>query len=236
MKKIKAILFDLDGTLLPMDQEEFTNYYFKFLIAKMEPRGYDPKEMIDAIWRGTGAMVKNDGSATNEEVFWKVFPEILGEQAGRDKDEFDQFYRTEFNKAEAVCGKRAHLDDILKELKGMGFQLVLASNPIFPQHAQCSRMRWAGVDPEDFIYITSYENSHYCKPNPAYYLEIAKKLGFDPDECLMVGNDVTEDMIAESLGMKVFLITDCMINKEGKDISGYPGQTFEELLDFCREL
>ena len=34
-----------------------------------------------------------------------------------------------------------------------------------------------------------------------------QKLNVSPEECLMVGNDVSEDMIAETIGMKVFLIT-----------------------------
>ena len=54
---IKAILFDLDGTLLPMDQDEFTKGYFKLLAAKLAPYGYEPKTLIDTVWAGTAAMV-----------------------------------------------------------------------------------------------------------------------------------------------------------------------------------
>ena len=52
----------------------------------------------------------------------------------------------------------------------------------------------------------------------------------------MVGNDVQEDMIAASLGMKVFLLTDNLINRTGEDISCYPHGSFPELLTFIREL
>jgi hypothetical protein len=48
----------------------------------------------------------------------------------------------------------------------------------------------------------------------------------------MVGNDVDEDMVAETLGMQVYLITDCMINKHGKDISVYNRGSFEDLAGF----
>lgn len=234
--RLKAVLFDLDGTLLPMDQEVFTKTYFKFLISKVQPLGYDAKELIDAVWKGTGAMVMNTGELTNEEVFWKVFPGIIGEDAVNDKVIFDEFYRNEFNLAQSVCGRRDDLDNIIKSLKKMGLKVILSSNPIFPQTAQENRMRWAGLDPGDFEYITSYENSHYCKPNPAYFTEISDKIGFSPEECLVVGNDVTEDMVAETTGMNVFLITDCMINKEGKDISCYPGYSFDKLLEHVRTL
>ena len=57
--EIKNVLFDLDGTLLPMDMERFTNGYFQLLTEKMAPLGYDPKALTDAVWAGTAAMVKN---------------------------------------------------------------------------------------------------------------------------------------------------------------------------------
>ena len=90
-------------------------------------------------------------------------------------------------------------------------------------------MKWAGIDPGLFEFIASYENLSYCKPNPDYYRALAKQLDVKPEECLMVGNDVSEDMIAETVGMSVFLLTDCIINKENKDISAYSKGSFDEL-------
>ncbi|MBQ7839810.1 MAG: HAD family hydrolase, partial [Lachnospiraceae bacterium] len=113
---------------------------------------------------------------------------------------------------------------------------ALATNPLFPAIATQSRAKWAGLDPEDFALITTYENSYHCKPNPDYYQEIMDKLKVKPEECMMVGNDVSEDMIARELGMKVFLLTDCLINKDGADISQYPNGSFPELLDYIRSL
>ena len=40
---IKTVLFDLDGTLLPMDQDNFVKAYFKNLAIKLAPHGYDPQ-------------------------------------------------------------------------------------------------------------------------------------------------------------------------------------------------
>ena len=81
--KLTTILFDLDGTLLPMDNDEFTRGYFKLLAAKMAPLGYEPKRLVDAVWTGTAAMVKNDGSRSNETAFWQAFGQIYG---GRPPD------------------------------------------------------------------------------------------------------------------------------------------------------
>ena len=107
---------------------------------------------------------------------------------------------------------------------------------MFPSVATESRIRWAGMEPEDFEIFTTYENYHYCKPNLNYYKEIIEQLGVQPEECLMVGNDVGEDMITEELGMKVFLMPADLINKVGKDISKYPQGGFAELMAYIETL
>ena len=234
--KLKTILFDLDGTLLPMDQDVFIKAYMKGLCVKTAPLGYDSKKMIEALWTGTGAMVKNDGSARNEEVFWKVFAGVFGEKALADRPVFDEFYRNEFQKVKDACGFDARAAKLIAGLKEKGYRLVLATNPLFPQMATYSRVRWAGLNPEDFDWITTYENSSFCKPNLKYYEEIIERLKLDPNECLMVGNDADEDMIAGKLGMKTFLLTDCLLNRSGQDIDVYPNGSFEALEAYIETL
>ena len=93
---MKAVLFDLDGTLLPMDQEVFTKTYFHDICKKMAAYGYEPESLSKGIWKGTAAMVCNNGEDTNENVFWKKFQEIFGEKGYADKIHFDAFYANEF--------------------------------------------------------------------------------------------------------------------------------------------
>ena len=229
---VTTIFFDLDGTLLPMDQELFVEQYTNRLAQYMAPHGYDPKLLIKGLWTGTGAMMKNDGAMTNEALFWKIFCPIVGKDALVDLEKFDCFYRTDFQNVKEVCGFAPQAAETVHRLKARGFRVVLATNPLFPAVATESRIRWAGLEPEDFLHYTTYENSSFCKPNPKYYEEIVTKLGLDPKTCLMVGNDVTEDGAAKALGMDVFFLTDCLINKEGKDISNEPHGSFAELEAF----
>lgn len=231
---ITTILFDLDGTLLPMDNDEFTKGYFKVLSENMAQYGYEPKELINAVWAGTAAMVKNKGDKSNEAAFWEKFGEIYGEKGLKDKPLFDKFYETDFQKLKALCGFNPKAAETVNSLKKKA--VVLATNPIFPAHATESRIRWAGLDPADFELYTTYENIGCCKPNPDYYSEIFKRLGVTADKCLMVGNDAKEDMIAETLGAKVFLLTDCLINKENADITHYPQGGFSELAEFLKTI
>ena len=235
--KITTVLFDLDGTLLPMDQDIFVKAYFKGLAAKLAPYGYEPKALIDAIWKGTTAMIRNDGSRKNEDAFWAVFTDIFGLRALDDLPKFDEFYRTDFQKVQASCGFNTAARETIGLVKALGMNAVLATNPIFPAIATQSRIRWAGLCPEDFQLYTTYENSNYCKPNPDYYREILSKLNLTPEECVMVGNDAIEDTAALDAGIpSVFLLTDCLINKDNRDISTYPHGGFPELHTYIQEL
>lgn len=234
--KLTTVLFDLDGTLLPMDQDLFAKAYFGLLAQKLAPRGYDPKELVEAVWSGTAEMVKNTGEMRNEDVFWKFFTERYGERVKQDLPLFDEFYRTDFVGAKSACGYNPQAAETVAWIRGKGLRVALATNPIFPAVATEHRIRWAGLTPDVFELYTTYENSSYCKPNPDYYREVAARLGVQPEECLMVGNDALEDMVAETLGMKVFLLTDCLINKGERDISRYPQGDFSQLLQFVKEL
>lgn len=227
---INTILFDLDGTLLPMDQEKFVNGYFKMLAAKLVPYGYEPQQLINAILAGIEAMIKNDGSQWNEDAFWKRFVDIYGDKVLADKPVFEDFYKNEFQNARSFCGFNPKAAETVRSLKDKGYRVVLATNPLFPSIATESRIRWAGLEPSEFDLYTTYENTSYCKPNLDYYRDILKRINCRPEECLMVGNDVGEDMVVETLGMQTFLLTDCLINTQKKDITAYPHGSFEQLL------
>lgn len=232
---ITTVLFDLDGTLLPMDQDAFLKVYFQSLSAYMARFGYEPKPLIEALWAGINAMIKNNGLHTNEEAFWQVFSGMLGPQVADAKPALENFYRTEFANARIACRSNSQAADTIARLKKAGMRTVLATNPLFPRIATESRIRWAGLQPDDFMLYTTYENSSFSKPNPDYYREILRRLDVRPEECLMIGNDVDEDMVAETLGLKVFLLTDCLINQSDRDISIYPHGDFSALHDFITQ-
>ena len=233
---ITTVFFDLDGTLLPMDQEKFIEAYIGGMTRKMAVHGYDPRKLAKAIWTGTGAMTQNNGQSPNEEIFWQTFNTVYGKDCRIDEPLFTEFYRNEFQLVANSCGFDQRAGGVIELLKEKGIRRVLATNPLFPAIATQSRVRWAGLLPEDFEIITTYENSSFCKPNPDYYREILGKLNLKPEECLMVGNDTAEDTAAEQAGIRVFLLTDCLINRHNTDISHYPQGNFDDLLDYLRML
>ncbi len=233
---LKTVLFDLDGTLLPFDQDDFIRLYFGGLCKKLAPLGYQPDKLVKDIWAGTKAMVKNDGSRLNRDAFWETF---RAANAGLPDAEClcGEFYTGEFDAVRACLRSIPDYKPMISRLKEMGLEIVLATNPIFPGCAVETRLKWVGLDERDFSLITSYENSTYCKPNPAYFREILGKISKKPEECVMIGNSAAEDIIpARELGIAAFLVTDHLENPEGIDISGFPQGTLEDAVKFIGSL
>ena len=210
--EIKAVLFDLDGTLLPMDQSIFLKEYLKRLAGFVAPHGIAPNKMIDATLGGTESMIHNDGTKYNKEAFWESFFELIGECREDLVGITDEFYYGGFKQIKDYVGVNPQARDAVNAAHRNGRKVVLATNPVFPMSAQLERINWIGLSADDFDMITSYDNSRYCKPSPQYYLEICEKIGVAPENCFMIGNDERDDMKAASeAGMHCYLVTDCRI-------------------------
>ena len=234
--KIKAVLFDLDGTLLPLDQNEFIESYFKGLVGALLPLGIDAETLGKTIWQGTYAMIKNGGEKSNEEVFFDYFQSVCKTDIEKFRALADDFYRGGYQKLAEITHPTPLAVRAVELARGEGRRIVLATNPLFPEYAQHSRIRFAGLEPSDFDLVTSYESEKYAKPNPQYYLSICYRLDVKPEECLMIGNDEREDMhAASSVGMSCYLIDDCAIRAEEYAWTGEHG-SFAELIEKLKSI
>ncbi|MDD5018402.1 MAG: HAD family hydrolase [Eubacteriales bacterium] len=231
----KAFFFDLDGTLLPLDMDAFSRLYFGaikksgFFDRICENRGEGIFEK--AIYE----MMQNDGRANNRDVFFQAIEDMSGAAPDDLMPHMERFYRNEYKQVRKCTRMDGRVKESIKELKDKGYRLVLATNPLFPPIATDQRVEWAGLSPNDFEYISYYNNSSYCKPNPNYFLEILDHMGLDADECYIVGNDVRDDMSAAALGFEGFLVLDHVIGDIEKVPECKKGD-YSDLLDFARSL
>lgn len=219
-----------------MDQKEFLESYFKRLSNMAISRGYDPKRLINSIWTGTDAMVGNNGSQTNEVLFWKVFDQSFGEGSDLIKPMLEEFYEKEFDKVRSVARPNAMARECIEILKKKGYTIALTTNPLFPKIATTHRISWAGLNVNDFAWVTTYENSTYCKPNLNYFNEVLFNIGKCAEDCLLVGNDVEEDLCVSDLGIQTYLLTENVINQNAVDVSHIPQGNFAMLLAYIENL
>lgn len=213
----KAILFDLDGTLLKIDMNEFLQYYFRTMAEMAAQSGYKKhRQLVEQVFKSTGVMIANrDPLATNEDVFMNDFFSFWPHPRADFEPFFDHFYREGFPRLRPLCQPVAGVPELMQALAQKKVKIAVATNAVFPLTALEQRIAWAGLNPAAFHLITSFEVMHFCKPHLEYYQEICDKLQVQPEDCLMVGNDIGEDMVAQKLGMKTYLVEDHLIDPGG---------------------
>jgi FMN phosphatase YigB (HAD superfamily) len=236
----KTVLFDLDGTLLNINMETFLPGYFKIL-AQRFARQINPEEFITHLLHCTQVMIEDkDPRRTNEEVFMQEFIPRISLPPEELQPILKDFYTNDFGSLEGYTQQEPVAQKIVELCYNKGLEMVIASNPIFPLSAMKHRLRWAGLADYPYRLITAYENMHFCKPHREYYEEILHLLNRQASECLMIGNNIREDLAAEKAGIKTYLLKNHLLdNRKEKtpynaSYQGYLEDLYEFMKTMCR--
>lgn len=217
-RRYKAVFFDLDGTLLPMDTDMFLEAYFTELNSFIAANGHDPQRFGEALTRGIRAMCESTGG-TNDRRFWDTFRSLAGSDCAAYEVLVNRFYEERFPLLGSAVIPLPEAARIVDALRAKGYRLYLTTMPLFPLNAVEARLRWAGVNPAAFERITTYDKATTVKPHLAYYQENVDAIGLDPHEILMVGNNTREDLVAMDLGLDGYLVTNYLIDPLDYDLS-----------------
>ena len=240
----RAVCFDLDGTLLPMDTEEFLNNYYAALARFMISEGVEGTSFKEALNAGIRAMCHHKDSRLNSSVYWDEFYRQIDELAKGSEDKsqvewlglFTRFYETIFGQVGGQVVPDANMVEAVAVLREKGYPLALLTMPLFPLRAVEWRLQWAGIPKESFGRITTYENSTAVKPRLQYYAENLAALGCAGQDVLMVGNNTVEDVVFGQLGAHVYLVTDHLLDPVGFDLSQVEHGTTAQFLQLVRQL
>lgn len=233
----KLIMTDLDCTLLIMNQDLYIKMYVEEIVKLFNEKGYDGKMIAKATMGASMRMLKNDGSCTNQVAFEAGFKEAIKENAQEIIDIFPQVYGDSYDNIKSITRVNEYASEIVRLMKEKSQYIAVATQPMFPIEAVQKRLSWTNLSDKSFDYISVYDNSSYSKPNPKYYLEIMEKYGAKPEETLMIGNDVNEDILpCESIGVDTFLVLDGLINSKEHDISGMRKGSYTDLINYLKSL
>ena len=203
-----TFLLDLDDTLLINPMDRFLPAYFALLEQRLSGFiGEQPLRQL--MFRSVQVMqTKADPTLTNLAAFMADFAQRLGVSIEAIQPTIEAFYRDDYPHLQQHTLSRPEAKEVIIHLLDQGHQVVIATNPLFPATAIMQRISWAGVHDFSYALITTMENSHFCKPDPRYYLEILDKVGAAPKTTWMVGDDLENDILpARSLGLKTWQIT-----------------------------
>lgn len=202
-----TLLLDLDDTLIDTNLDAFVPAYFQALGQHLGGH-VAPETMLRALVSGMSAMAESeDPTHTLEEIFDSRFYEKLGVPKEELVEVLDDFYDNIFPTLAALTKQRAETASLIQWALSCGFRIAIATDPLFPRKATFQRLRWAGLDAYQIELISTYEHFHFTKTHPAYYAEVLGRLGWPEGPVLMVGNDITRDLLpAHRLGLATYFI------------------------------
>ncbi|NWF68611.1 MAG: HAD-IA family hydrolase [Chloroflexi bacterium] len=192
---IKAVLLDLDNTLLDNPQDVFVVEYLRAV-----------DQYFAEHWQMSvsGALVKStrivlaarDAQQTNTSVVVDVLAKELQRPPKTIMELFEGFYQESYPALQQHSRPVAWAAELIQHLREEYFAVVIATNPLYPAEAIRQRLAWAGLPDtlEYYALVTHGDNMHFAKPDPAYYAEILARVGVEPDEALMVGDSLESDI------------------------------------------
>lgn len=204
---IRAVLFDLDGTLLGNDMDRFMPAYFDCLQKFVAP--HDPSEtFLSALLIAVREAIRRPDP---RRTVWERFMEAFERETRRSRDFWipilERFYGEAFPSLRALTAPRVEARLLVERARARGLRIAVATNPVFPEVAIRQRLEWAGLGDIPFDWVTTMENMHFTKPWPEYYLEVASHLQVAPEACGMIGNDWEQDIEpARKVGMRTFWV------------------------------
>lgn len=232
----EAILFDVDGTLLSISGKEMMKEYLMRMAEYFDPlTNGQGMAIVQAVQIASKAMERNPGGKSNEQLFWEVFEQhcpVLREQLEK---QLAIFYAEEFPKVGHLAGDNGVMPEVVQILARKGYPLAVATNPVFPIAANKARLAWAKVADVAWREITSFEHYCHCKPDPRFFTELCEHLQAAPENCLMIGNGLIDDVAAVKAGLDFYLVTDEVKDGRAEDYAGRKG-TRQELLAFVQAL
>lgn len=213
LEPIRAALFDLDGTLVEVDMQEFIPIYLRRLAARLPTAG-EPRRTLQTLQRAVLALLAPAaGDCSLEEQLrarlaeelqlpWPVY------QAG-----LAAFCREDLPELQPLVRPHPLARALVETCLARGWRVALATNPIFPRTVIEARLAWGGLADLPFQPVTSYETSRHCKPHGGFFTDLLGTLGLPPQACLMVGNDSLQDLAAGQLGIRTCLLTTWRIDR-----------------------
>lgn len=187
---IKAVLFDLDGTLL--DRDASVRRFIDLQYDRFEHflDSITKKEYIERFLQ-----LDNRGYVWKDKVYQQMIKEF--EIIGISWEELLQDYISEFKYS---CIPFPHLIEMLEELKTRNIAIGMITNG--RGQFQMDNIQALGIEKYfDSILVSEWEGMK--KPNPNIFLKALQDLEVNPEESLFIGDHPENDVIAATaVGMK----------------------------------
>jgi len=233
---IRAALFDLDGTLIDVDMQQFVPTYLCRLAGRLAAYA-DPQRTVRTLHAAVMSMLDGTSGECSLEELLRT---MLAEQLQLDWPDYQAglaaFCREDLDELRPMVKPHPLARALVHSCLARGWRVALATNPIFPRAVIEARIAWGGLADLPFQPVTSYETSRHCKPQAGFFNDLLAELDLEPPACLMVGNDTLHDLAAARLGLPTCLLTTWRIDRPGSGLSADWEGPHDALLELLQEL
>ena len=209
---LKAVVFDMDDTLLSINLSAFLAVYVRDEARLLGDIGRkNPFSALAALGGSLYDLNANVRDEDDDRTNYAFFVDTLRQRSGVPIDDpviadaFECYEREVLpkrNDAIIAARPREGARAAIEEVTGRGLRVALLTNPSFSEACIRTRMEWGNLTDIPFKLVTYMENTTRVKPSPTYYLACAETLGFAPEEILMVGNDPKRDFPTPDCGIQ----------------------------------
>lgn len=226
----RALLLDLDGTLIDLDLDRFLERYARLLAGYFAPT-VPPERFGPAFMEAAMRMLTDvEPDRSNGDRFYDHFCARVGIERSWAQEQAQRFYDEAYPSLREMVRPLPAAPRLVESARRRGWRVVLATQPLFPRRAIVERMRWGGLDPDAFDFITDMDAFHACKPHPLFFQELSRAIQVPPARCVMAGNDVHDDLPAANLGISTFLARDFILRADHPAPSPRAEGSLEDLL------
>jgi FMN phosphatase YigB (HAD superfamily) len=214
---VKHLLVDLDGTLLGNHGFHLSFDFIGRSLKALTQYG-SLKNNMGALY----GMYREVGKPSKDETNDRRMIAIFAERMGMGLDEARKVLREGLFSIFPMLERHFYPIPGSKEFLEWArtqYPLTLATNPIWPPEIIEMRVKWAGIDPSIFGFITHVRMMKATKPHPEYYQEILDLQGLNAADCMLIGDNVRMDLPATRVGIRVFILKSPQAKQKTPDIS-----------------
>lgn len=208
---IKAVFLDLDNTLLHNPDHQFAKAFLDTLEIYFQ-QNISVTNVSRSFRQAIQALNQHrDLMSTNAQIMVQTLSKLTKLATEQIQELLSGFYEYPYSQLQQYTKPIRNTQKLIRTLLQQDIRVAIATNPLYPQIAILKRLQWAGLEKftEKFAFITHSENMHSAKPKASYYAEAIARVGIEPDETLMIGDSLTNDINpSQKLGIRTFHMTE----------------------------
>lgn len=207
---IKAVLLDLDNTLLHNQDEAFAAAYLR-LVGEYLGARWRRDDLSGTFLRAIHALTgRRDMQQTNTDLLLSILCRETGVPALDIRAALEDFHHNRYPALQTYTRPVPGAAELVQSLREQQYAVAIVTNPIYPAEAIRQRLAWANLPHtfDAYALVTNADIMRYTKADPAFYVEVAARIGVEPDEAIMIGDSLKNDIQpAQQVGLHTYHIS-----------------------------